>query len=88
MFLPCRPAHFGLWIAALVLTGCATLPDVPGPRVDLPEGSEFPEFLPLEDVIFERTEATQRDAEAEAELEARVTALRARAARLRAQQIE
>lgn len=70
------------------IAACGTLPDVPLPRGGLDRQADYPTFVPLENISFERIEAQERNAETEERLEARVAGLRARADRLRATEVE
>ncbi|MEM1073467.1 MAG: hypothetical protein AAF665_11910 [Pseudomonadota bacterium] len=79
-----RPAVFAFVVAA----GCVSLPEVPDPEVSIAQDAQYPDFVPLNRVVLKDSEADEENEETRAELQARVAALKARAADLRDRQID
>jgi hypothetical protein len=73
----------GLISIVSLATACTTLPDVPQPGRGFDDDVDFPDFLPMREIMLEDIEAAERNAETEEELDARVAGLKARAAGLR-----
>ena len=70
-----------------VFTGCTPLPDLPELESSTKQDDEYQDFVPLESVSLEQSDAQQSE-ETETALEARVSSLRSRAAQLRAANTE
>ncbi len=70
-------------LAGAALAACAYPPDVEAALGPEPEGTTFPSLLPIEDVLDGTAPDATAEAEAQAALDARVAALKARAAALR-----
>jgi hypothetical protein len=71
----------GLCVAAL--SACSSPPDVEAALGPEPEGTTYPSLLPIEDVLEGTAPDTTTEDEAQAALDARVSALKSRAAALR-----
>ena len=71
-----------------LLPACTQFPELDGVTSDVAENADYPTLLPL-DPLMQSTSLPNADAEeTEAELQARVAALQARAARLRGQVVD
>jgi outer membrane murein-binding lipoprotein Lpp len=64
------------------LAGCSPFPDVPEPTSDVAEASDYPDFVPIDQISYD-PKVDEAALETEETLEARVAGLKARAARLR-----
>ncbi|MDQ2089464.1 hypothetical protein [Marimonas arenosa] len=71
-----------LLLFAVLLTGCATFPELEGTVPAHMERADFPRLVPVEPLMAGATD-TQVSPETEAAILARVAQLRARAARLK-----
>jgi hypothetical protein len=78
-----------LAIIGLVATAaCGPLPDVPAPEISVSDAQDYPQFVQLDRIAPATAEDDARALETEELVEARVAALKARAARLRATSVE
>ena len=76
-------------IIGLILTAaCGPLPDVPEPKFSVSESGDYPQFVQLDRIASTAAQDVVRALETEEAVTARMVALRARAARLRATSIE
>ena len=74
-----------MWRAGLVflaLAGCTQFPELDRTIGDEAEAADYPELIPLEPVLSRLDDPAEGNAQTEEALQARVAALRARAARL------
>ncbi|MEM9578306.1 MAG: hypothetical protein AAF999_14995 [Pseudomonadota bacterium] len=79
---------FAFLLCCLLPVACGPLPDLEDTRAGGAQNITYAEFVPIDRVVLEQRDAAQRANETEEALEARVAGLRARAARLRAAQVE
>ncbi len=79
---------FAPLVCSVLLVACGPLPDLEDTRAGATANIAYSDFVPIDQVVLEQRDAEQRANETEEALEARVAGLRARAARLRATQVE
>lgn len=70
-------------IAALILAGCTTFPELDGTVDPSLRGAPYPDLVPLSGLLAQADAGTNRGPEIEADMTSRIAALRARAAGLR-----
>lgn len=70
-------------ILALTLAACSTLPDIAEPPQPPGAEAKYPAFVPIGRVVMDQAEAEAAATQTEEALAARLSGLRARAARLR-----
>jgi len=75
-------------IGLVLTTACGPLPDVPEPEFSVSEAEDYPQFVQLDRIATTTAQDDIRAVETEEAVTARMAALRARAARLRATSIE
>lgn len=75
-------------VFTIMLAACGTLPDIPEPQQALDSQAEYPTFVQISDVVAEQAAAEEAALETEETIATRVAGLRARAARLRAVEVE
>lgn len=75
-------------IGLISAAACGPLPDVPSPELSLPEDQDYPQFVQLDTIASTAAQDDARALETEEALDARMAALRSRAARLRAASVE
>lgn len=78
------PAFF----AAALLSACGALPDIPEPDKPFAGNAGYPDFVPLTQITGGQAEAEAAAQQTEDSVAARVSGLRARAARLRSATVE
>ncbi|WP_227267787.1 hypothetical protein [Roseobacter weihaiensis] len=74
---------FFILSVATCLSACVPLPDVPAPTPRIDNTAGYPDFVPLDQIAAPTADAQRASSETEEAVEARVAALRSRAARLR-----
>lgn len=67
----------------LAFAGCTQLPDVAEPSAFQGGGDDYPALIPLDNILAENDAAQEAALRTEQDVAARVSTLRARAARLR-----
>ena len=93
-FLLSTPGHgtsSGMWrfmILAAALSSCTQFPELDVSVPPSAEAARYPDLQPLDPLLAREGQLAQDNAQTEADLEARVAALQARAARLRRQVID
>ncbi|MGA9411688.1 MAG: hypothetical protein WBV78_14730 [Roseobacter sp.] len=75
-------------IGLISAAACGPLPDVPAPEILGSEAQDYPKFVQLDSIASTTAQDDARALETEEALAARMAALKARAARLRATSVE
>lgn len=72
----------------VALAACGTLPDIPEPYKAVEARAGYPDFVPITQITGGQAEIEARARQTEDTVAARVSGLRARAARLRSTELE
>ena len=77
-----------LFLCLVLVAGCAQFPALDDTVSSHAEQADYPQLVPLDGLVEDSSRAVTRNAETEAQLQARAAALRARANRLKRRVID